>query len=139
MIAADQAIEEIDDRRKPFGFEKHEAAKFRDGGFFGLGQEAARDDQDRNVAELRNLTEIFQHVETGQAVREAHIEHCCDDWRRTQQLDGATDRFGLHTRIPRTFQESPCGVPDEWLIVQDENGRCGRRLGIRLHEAAYVR
>ena len=139
MIAAYEAIEEIDDRRESFGFEKDEAAKPCDGGFLGLGEEAAGHDQYGNVSELGNLAEIFQHVESREPIRKAHIEHCCDDWRRTQQLDGATDRFGLHTRIPRTFQESPCGVPDEWLIVQDENGRCGRRMGIRLHEAAYVR
>jgi hypothetical protein len=139
MIAAYEAIEEVDDRRESFGFEKDEAPKLCDCGFLGFRQEAAGDDQYRNVSELGNLTEIFQHVEPREPIRQAHIEHCCDDWSRTQQLDCAIDRFGLDTRVPRTSQESPCSVPDEWLIVQDENGRCGRGNGIRLHEAAYVR
>ena len=139
MIAAYEAIEEIDDRREPFGFEKHEASKLRDGGFLGLGENAAGDDQYWNISELRNLTEIFQHVETREPIGEAHIEHCCHDWGRTQQLDCAIDCFGLHARISRTFQESTCSVPDERLIVQDENGRCGRRAGFWMHETAYVR
>ena len=139
VIAADETIEEVDDRRKPFGLEKHEAPKFRDGRFFSLGEETARDDQDRNVAEFWNLTEIFQHVETRKAIREAHIEHCCDDRRRSQQLDRPVNRFCLDARVPRTFQESTRGMPDERLIVQDEDGGCDRRVGIWMHVAAYVR
>jgi hypothetical protein len=30
-------------------------------------------------------------------------------------------------------------MPDERLIVQDEDGGCDRRVGIWMHVAAYVR
>ncbi len=139
VIAAYQAIEEIDDRREPFGLEKHEAAKFRDGRFLGFGKNASRDDQYWNVAELRYLTEIFQNVEAGEPVGQAHIEHSCHDRGRPQQLDCAIDGFGLDARISRISQESTRRMPDEWLVVQDENGRCVRGVGSWMHGAAYVR
>ena len=130
MIAAYEAIEEIDNRRKPLGLEKHEPPKFRDRRFLSLGENTTCNDQYGNVAEFWNPTEIFQHVETREPIRKAHIEHGCYDRRRSQQLDSAIDRFCLDARIPRTSQKSTRGVPDKRLIVQDENGGCVRRVGI---------
>ena len=83
----------------------------------------ARHDQHGNVAEFRNLTKICQHVETRASVGQAHVEHCGDDRRRVKQLERTLDGVRLDASVPGRFQKSPRSVPDEGLIVEDEDGR----------------
>ena len=129
-IATGKAIKKIHDRGESFGLEKYEAAQPGDGGSLGFREDTSGDDEDWNVAELRNLTKVVQYIEPRASTRQAHVEHRRDDGRRVQHLDRALDGLCFDAPVPGPFEESPRRVPDEWLVIEDKHGR--HRRWVRL-------